>query len=203
MLENLYRKHLSAGEIIFTVGDAGDSAYLIETGEVEVLDPVTGCPIGVVGQGELLGDIALIDCQPRTATVRATRQTRLIEIKHSLVVELLDEASPIIRRLMKVILERNRDAMWHRPVTGDYADSNTDALQTEVVQRLTLIKGMNDALHREEFELHYQPIFTLPRREIAGFEALIRWRHPEHGLIPPSEFLEVAEEVGLIRQLGR
>ncbi len=52
------------------------------------------------------------------------------------------------------------------------------------------------------FEVYYQPLLSLQRRRIAGCEALLRWRHPERGMISPAEFIPVAEDTGLINELG-
>jgi EAL domain-containing protein (putative c-di-GMP-specific phosphodiesterase class I) len=62
---------------------------------------------------------------------------------------------------------------------------------------------LRHALERHEIEVHYQPIVSLTNRKVAGFEALLRWRHPTRGLIEPETFVPHAEESGLIIQLGR
>ncbi len=69
--------------------------------------------------------------------------------------------------------------------------------------RLQLETDLRLALDRREFELHYQPIRDLRNQRIRGFEALVRWRHPQLGLLLPGEFLAVAEETGLILPLGQ
>jgi diguanylate cyclase (GGDEF)-like protein/PAS domain S-box-containing protein len=58
------------------------------------------------------------------------------------------------------------------------------------------------AVAAEALELHYQPLIALDRRGVSGFEALLRWHHPEHGMVPPSDFVPVAEETGLIGAIG-
>jgi diguanylate cyclase (GGDEF)-like protein len=58
------------------------------------------------------------------------------------------------------------------------------------------------ALTLGEFEVYYQPLITLKTQKISGFEALLRWHHPERGMVPPMEFIPVAEEIGLIGQIG-
>jgi EAL domain-containing protein (putative c-di-GMP-specific phosphodiesterase class I) len=59
------------------------------------------------------------------------------------------------------------------------------------------------ALVKEEFELHYQPFFNLKSLKIGACEALVRWKHPVRGIIPPSDIIKVAEETGLMSELGR
>jgi diguanylate cyclase (GGDEF)-like protein/PAS domain S-box-containing protein len=69
-------------------------------------------------------------------------------------------------------------------------------------RRLRISAELREAIANNRFELHYQPIVNIKTRRIVGCEALIRWSHPEHGLIPASEFIPIAEECGLIGQIG-
>jgi len=69
--------------------------------------------------------------------------------------------------------------------------------------RLRTEGELRRAIEQEELELHYQPIVALDSGRIAAFEALIRWRHPDRGLIPPGDFLPIAEECGLMLPIGR
>jgi diguanylate cyclase (GGDEF)-like protein len=75
-------------------------------------------------------------------------------------------------------------------------------MSNQVQVRRSLEVDLRNALAREELELHYQPIVSLETQEITGFEALLRWRHPVRGMIQPSEFISVAEEIGLICEIG-
>ncbi len=68
---------------------------------------------------------------------------------------------------------------------------------------VALESELRRALERNEIEVHYQPIARLRDMDIAGFEALVRWRHPVIGLMPPESFLDLAEQTGLIRDIGR
>ncbi|OGT04268.1 MAG: hypothetical protein A3F73_08090 [Gallionellales bacterium RIFCSPLOWO2_12_FULL_59_22] len=210
MFDELDREVFAAGELIFEAGDAGDCAYLIEAGSVEIFIPDQGAErkVSSMAKGEMFGEIALIDHQPRTATVRAAEKTVLVPVRRKLLDGLLEKSDPILRHLLLVILERFRSkqggAAKPAPETEDSLaqTANRSNLKGTATQNLSLAHGITRALARDEFELYYQPICNLADGNIAGFEALIRWHHPTDGVIQPMDFLWLAEQTGLIRELG-
>ena len=77
-----------------------------------------------------------------------------------------------------------------------------DALRERVVARLDIERDLRKAVDEGAFALHYLPVVSLLEDTVIGFEALLRWPHPTHGLLAPGAFLEIAEETGLIRPIG-
>ena len=94
-------------------------------------------------------------------------------------------------------------AMYHaKRMGGDRIEVFKSAMRARKNDRLTLETELRRALARDEISLLYQPIIRLEDRTTAGFEALMRWDHPRMGRLPPGEFISIAEETGLIVELG-
>lgn len=99
---------------------------------------------------------------------------------------------------------RNADiAMYRAKALGKARYKIFDAaMYGETTKLLQLEIDLRRAVERQEFLIHYQPIVSLETQKIIGFEALVRWQHPEHGLVFPIDFISVAEETGLIIPMG-
>jgi len=101
-------------------------------------------------------------------------------------------------------IQKDADVALYRAKAGGrnlfrLYDSNMDG---ELEAKRSLERAMRSALTRNQFEVRYQPIVDTQSERTCGFEALLRWDHPERGIIPPSEFISVAEEMGFISSLG-
>jgi len=86
--------------------------------------------------------------------------------------------------------------------TGNGFQLFADNMQIYGVDRILMESDLRKAIEREEFLLHYQPQIDLANKEIIGLEALLRWQHPENGLISPADFIPLLEQTGLIKEVG-
>lgn len=204
MNANLPRETVAAGNLIFEAGQPGDCAYLIEVGQVDILGD-DGHVLARIGEGELFGEIALLDSLPRTASVRAVTDCRLVRIDRAQINELLRQTDPIIRHLLTLLLIRFRDRVHAAEVSLPPAVEAmaADEDRQAALRALTLTNDLSYAIEHGCLELFYQPFLSFSMGAVVGFEALVRWRHPELGLIMPDEFVGLAERMGLVRGLSR
>lgn len=194
-------------------GEPGSCAYIIEKGRVEVCIQSTGGQEQVVatrGKGTMIGEMAIVDNAPRTATVRALEDCTLLEISKDDFSRRLNSADPVLRMTSQVILARYRDTLLRAEIRGESRNwPPAEALelsvadQTQVVETIKTANEFQEALHNNQLSLNYQPIVKLSDRQILGFEALMRWNHPERGFIPPNVFIPVAEKTGLIVEASK
>ena len=107
-----------------------------------------------------------------------------------------DDAEALLRNADVAMYQAKRSG-------GGRSERFAPRMHTALLSRLGLDRELRRAITHDQFELHYQPWVDLRTGEIAAFEGLVRWRHPSRGLVAPLEFIPLAEETGMIVQIGR
>jgi EAL domain-containing protein (putative c-di-GMP-specific phosphodiesterase class I) len=99
---------------------------------------------------------------------------------------------------------RDADAAMHQAKTAGRGGHRLvdEQIRARARKRLDVETGLREAIEQGQLSVHYQPQFALRSRSLVGFEALVRWHHPEFGLMLPGEFIPVAEETGLVNPMG-
>ncbi len=206
---------------VFREGEPGDCAYVIERGRVEITALRSGRPVrlAVLGERDLFGEMALVDDRVRSATATAVEETEVVVIPRDRIREEMRRADPLLHLLLRVSLDRLRETSSRlgpgpfsagaggavREPAGEpnrSGDAEYEAMRERALERLKLEQELRRAPEAEELELWYQPIVALADRSVAGFEALLRWRHPARGLLAPGDFVPAAEETGAIVPIG-
>lgn len=188
-------------------GDTGESAYIIESGRVEItIEQQNGMPrnLGTRGPGSMIGEMAIVDNAPRTATVRAIEDCTLLEITNDDFARRLQAADPVLRMTTQVILTRYRDTLARADISRESKNwppvelVELNYAGNAAVEAVKLQNDFKNALANHELSLNYQPVIDLKDGSLCGFEALMRWKHPERGFVSPNIFIPAAEESGLI-----
>jgi EAL domain-containing protein (putative c-di-GMP-specific phosphodiesterase class I) len=161
--------------------------------------------LGTLGPGMLLGEMAVLDNSMRTATARAVTDCTLTPIDRQQFAERLAAADPVVRALLMSQLTRYRSAL--ATLTGDEPAAlalleSAARHDAHAFDKIRLESELRAALDRGELEVRLQPIEEIESGTIAGYEALIRWNHPERGWVSPAEFIRLAEETSLILPVG-
>jgi PAS domain S-box-containing protein len=107
-----------------------------------------------------------------------------------------DRAEDVLRDAMLAVTKAKGEGANHRAVFRTH-------MHVEKTRHMSLMAELHNALQRNQFRVYYMPCVSLATRTVSGFEALVRWYHPERGVISPDLFIPIAEETGLIVRLGR
>ena len=202
------KKEFKSGETIMVQGEPGNSAFIIEKGRVDIT--ITNArneenSVGTRGKGTIIGEMALVDDAPRTATIKALEDCTLLEITKEDFARRLEEADPVLKMTSQVILTRYRDMLARADIMRESqswppaeAVELNYAEKTNAVEKIKIANDFEKAIKEKQLSLHYQPIIELATGSLKGFEALMRWTHPEKGPIYPDVFIPIAEETGLI-----
>lgn len=200
------RTRFEAGQTIFREGDAPDHAYLLESGAVEITAERAGRPVVLsrLGPGDLLGEMAVIDESPRTATAVALESSVALVIDRGQINERLAQTDPIVRALLEGQLKRYRGALAAMQGKAGGSSTPVSPAPSEMagIGKIRLESQLREALASRGLDLRLQPILAIADGHVAGYEALIRWTHPERGPVSPAEFIALAEETSLIVPVG-
>ncbi len=207
------QKTFREGDVIMRQGELGESAYIIEEGFVEIsVEKPDGDSLVVAtrGAGAIIGEMSLIDSAPRTATVTAKDNCILLEITKDDFSRRLDASDPVLRMTMQVILTRYRDTLIRSDIRQDTVsfplaeDLEREYLQeSDTVDKIRISNEFLEGLANNEICLHYQPLVNIQDGSVYGFEALMRWFHPERGFISPGVFIPIIEDSGLIVEASK
>ncbi|MCB1642528.1 MAG: cyclic nucleotide-binding domain-containing protein, partial [Xanthomonadales bacterium] len=183
----------AAGTHIFREGDEPDAAYVIDAGRVEVYTVHGGqkLVLNYLGPGDLLGEMAVIDREPRSASACAVSDCTMTEIREDQIQERLQQADSVVRLLLQALLRRYRTglkAVRDRgiPLPEPASDEGDHG---HVIDKFRLEAELMDAIENAQLTMVFQPIYDLQQSRISGFEALTRWNHPQRGYISPAEFI--------------
>lgn len=199
------RIELPAGEVLFREGEPPTSGFLLESGEIEVTIAIAGRPIVLsrLRAGDILGEMGVFDGAPRSATATALSDCVLLPIDRNQISERLEKADPIIRALLEGQVRRYRGAI--QAIRGVQRRDPTEpdsAVEASAGDKFRLEAHLREALAGDGLDVRYQPIRHVASGRLAGYEALVRWNHPDRGPISPMEFVGLAEESQLIVPLG-
>jgi len=198
-------KQYQKDEIIFHGGDSSDCAYIIEQGQVQIYVESNQTIIDILSEGELFGEMGVLDQSPRSTSAKALTPLTLLEVKTEQITNRLSESDPIVKALVGVLLKRFRSMLpvqQNSVKSSSLLDQVASVVEQAGLSKFKLESELRSAINKGEIQTVFQPIQDIQNDQIAGFEALSRWTHPERGFISPVEFIALAEETDLIIEVG-
>ena len=216
------RKKFNAGDVIFNEGDIRDDAFIIEAGAIDVIrghQTDHEFVIATLHPGDLFGEMALIEPGLRSASAVAKEDTMTYIISSSVLESRIKGMDPIVMSIFSRLVEGYRFARIEKDQSGEHfnkfltrnkaSEKEITALtkftnqKSDALKELAMEQEVRRALDNNHFKPYLQPIVSLADKKIIGFETLIRWHHPEKGLIMPDEFIPIAERMNLIQAIDR
>lgn len=195
---------INKNEIIFHQGEKASTAYLIESGQVEIFytnQNGIDTHLTILGPGELFGEMALIDANFRSASARALTDVRLHVIQKDQLLEKVNASSSVVQLIVRVLMDRLRRLNQHEG--GDsFLQNQSNQKNDEALEVIKYENEIFEAYKNNEFILYHQPIIEMQTRQIVGSEALIRWKSPKAGMISPGKFIDVLENSSMIIPVG-
>lgn len=198
---------LQKGETLYRQGEPNDSAFIVASGEILLYRHVNGKRFDCERRraGCILGETSILTGDTRVVSVEALEETRLYRISAEEILQKFNDLGPIVRACVDTTIDFV--GRFNAPQVGDTSASNLRIVENnlsnahELIECFQFEQDIIRGLKQGQFHMLYQPIVDLSDGGIRGFEALMRWRHPKRGFVPPDQFIHVAEDVGLIGQL--
>lgn len=206
------RHKFKAGNVIFNEGDIRDNAYILETGEVDIIrahNTENEINHATLRTGDLFGEMALMEPGLRSASAIARTDCVAFVVSPNVLEDRLKGLDPVVTSLFSMLIEKYRFSRIENDESFSGVGNNPSSLtdfttrKTDALKELGLEQEIRRALDKGHFKPYLQPIVSLADSKIIGFETLIRWHHPERGVIMPDDFIPVAERMDLIQAIDR
>jgi EAL domain-containing protein (putative c-di-GMP-specific phosphodiesterase class I) len=208
----LHRIEIKKGHQILSDQEIGNCAYIVEAGKISVKDRVSCDQNYIAGPGDMFGEYGVIDGAHHYCDAIALEDSLVVVVPQSEIEEKNAAADPMISLFLNFFMDRCHSLTVQNFGTSDQngrfvsrrqsREDQTQQTGTEIIEQFKFKEELQRAVENEEFVLHFQPIISLRGGFTAGFEALIRWQHPERGLLSPFHFIEAAERTNMIVPIG-
>lgn len=208
----MHRIQIQKGQKVLNDQEIGNCAYIVESGSIAITDRVSSQATYCVGPGEMFGEYGIIEEASHYSSAVASEDSVLVVVTQSEIEEKSAAADPMLSLFLNFFMDR-----CHSLTVRHYGDDEQvktfasrrkrrqnliQSTKDEIVQQFKIKEELQRALENDEFVLHFQPIISLRGGFTSGFEALIRWEHPERGLLSPFHFIDIAEKTNMIIPIG-